>query len=177
MIPPLDDEWYTSHPDQARVAQLDRASAFEAEGCGFESLHACFRVWHTCTCYSVRMDELSIALISDVFFETDASERLVSRLQEAISIAKNIAKEATLTILIADAEHDWLTKTGIDTTSIKVATKADCHKRDDADICVSAHTGENMQQLAVIIRDAIVPAEVLQDEGPWFFPGYSPTEE
>ena len=97
--------------------------------------------------------------------------------QEAISIAKNIAKEATLTILIADDKHDWLNTNGIDMTSIKVATKADCHKRDDADICISAHTGENMQQLAVLIRDAIVPADVLQDEGPWFFTGYSPTEE
>ncbi len=97
--------------------------------------------------------------------------------QEAISIAKNIAKEATLTILIADDKHEWLKTNGIDMTSIKVATKADCHKRDDADICVSAHTGENMQQLAVLIRDAIVPADVLQDEGPWFFTGYSPTEE
>ena len=27
---------------RARVAQLDRASAFEAEGWGFESLRACF---------------------------------------------------------------------------------------------------------------------------------------
>ena len=37
---------YNPHPDQARVAQLDRASAFEAEGWGFESLHACCK-WVT----------------------------------------------------------------------------------------------------------------------------------
>ena len=29
------------YPTDARVAQLDRASAFEAEGWGFESLRAC----------------------------------------------------------------------------------------------------------------------------------------
>ena len=92
--------------------------------------------------------------------------------QDAITIAKQIASEAVFTILIADSEHDFF-----DTieTAIRVATKSDVQKRTDADLCVSAHTGENMQELATAIRDAIIPPEVLQSDAPWFF--YSPTVE
>jgi predicted amidohydrolase len=61
------------------------------------------------------MDELSIALISDVFFEKDASERLVSRLQEAKDagaqlavlpeIACNPWSPATKEMKVSDAEE------------------------------------------------------------------------
>jgi small GTP-binding protein len=94
--------------------------------------------------------------------------------QEAITLAKQIADDAVLTILIADASHDWKETTQ---DQLKVATKSDIEARDDADICVSAHTGENMQELAIAIRNAIVPPEILQSEQPWFFCGYSPTDE
>lgn len=87
--------------------------------------------------------------------------------QEAIELAKEIADEATLTILITDVEHDWLETNNY---AIRVATKSDIKSRD-ADICVSAHTGQNMQQLAIAIRDAIVPPEVFSNDRPWFFPG------
>ncbi|MDP7009261.1 MAG: 50S ribosome-binding GTPase [Phycisphaerales bacterium] len=119
--------------------------------------------------------------------------------QEAITIAKKIATQAILTILIADDTHDWLAYSDPATNSgsaaqvgseptwlranlaqsqIKIATKADNQKRTDAALCVSAHTGENMQELTLLIRDAIVPSEVLNHDGPWFFPGsYSPTDE
>ncbi|MBC8201074.1 MAG: 50S ribosome-binding GTPase [Planctomycetes bacterium] len=94
--------------------------------------------------------------------------------QEAITLAKQIAADAILTILIADAAHDWEESTQ---DHLKVATKSDVKIRDDADVCVSAHTGENLQELAIAIRDAIVPPEMLQSDKPWFFSGYSPTEE
>jgi len=94
--------------------------------------------------------------------------------QEAISLAKQIAEDAVLTILIADANHDWGESTQ---RQLKVATKSDITTRDDGDLCVSAHTGENLQELAIAIRDAIVPPEMLQSDKPWFFLGYSPTDE
>lgn len=94
--------------------------------------------------------------------------------QDAIALAKQIASDAVLTILIADADHDW---TLVTKRHVKVATKSDLEARNDADICVSAHTGDNLQELAVAIRDAIVPPKILQSEQPWFFSGYSPTEE
>jgi small GTP-binding protein len=94
--------------------------------------------------------------------------------QDAIALAKQIASDAVLTILIADADQDW---TLVTKRHVKVATKSDLEARNDADICVSAHTGDNLQELAVAIRDAIVPPKILQSEQPWFFSGYSPTEE
>ena len=93
--------------------------------------------------------------------------------QEAIQLAKTIADEATLTILITDYETNWLETTR---DSIQVATKSDIKPRDGADICVSAQTGENMQELSLAIRDAIIPPEVLGSDEPWFFGGYRPTE-
>jgi tRNA U34 5-carboxymethylaminomethyl modifying GTPase MnmE/TrmE len=92
--------------------------------------------------------------------------------QEAIQLAKKIASEASLTILIADSEHDFF-ETNIN--AIRVATKSDIQNHHDSDVCVSAHTGENMQELALAIRNAIVPPEVLESDEPWFF--YRPTDE
>jgi small GTP-binding protein len=94
--------------------------------------------------------------------------------QDAITLAKQIADDAVLTILIADADHYWKETTQ---DQLKVATKSDIEARDDADICVSAHTGENMQELAVAIRDVIVPPKMIQSEKPWFFSAYNPTDE
>lgn len=93
--------------------------------------------------------------------------------QEAIRIAKTIADEAVLTLLIADSENSWLETTR---NCIRVATKSDLQARDDADLCVSAKTGEHLQELSLAIRDAIVPPDVLRHDGPWFFEGYKPTE-
>jgi GTP-binding protein EngB required for normal cell division len=95
--------------------------------------------------------------------------------QEAISIAKQIATQAVLTILIADETHDWFET---DNHALRIATKSDIKDKADADLCVSAHTGENMQELTLLIRDAIVPPKILKSDKPWFFPSsYSPTDE
>ena len=95
--------------------------------------------------------------------------------QEAISIAKQIATQAVLTILISDDSHDWFET---DNHALRIATKSDIKDKADADLCVSAHTGENMQELTLLIRDAIVPPKILKSDKPWFFPGsYSPTDE
>ncbi|MBC8309144.1 MAG: 50S ribosome-binding GTPase [Phycisphaerales bacterium] len=95
--------------------------------------------------------------------------------QEAITIAKKIMTEAVLTILIADETHDWFET---DNHAIRIATKSDIKDKADSDLCVSAHTGENMEALTQLIRDAIVPPKVLKSDKPWFFPGsYSPTDE
>ena len=92
--------------------------------------------------------------------------------QEAIALAKTIATEAVLTLLIADDQHDWLETSSL---SLRVSTKSDVSSRDDCDIAVSSHSGEGLQALSIAIRDAIVPPECIEHEGPWLF--YSPTEE
>ena len=70
--------------------------------------------------------------------------------QEAITIATTIKATADLTLLIADAEHDWIEQES--SSTIRVGTKADVEPRADADICVCALTGEGMQELAATIR-------------------------
>jgi len=95
--------------------------------------------------------------------------------QEAIRIASDIANEAALTILIADNEHDWIESSH--TPTISVATKSDLGDRDDADLSVCAISGNCMEELSVLIRDAIVPPEDIVHEGAWFFAGYSPIAE
>ena len=92
--------------------------------------------------------------------------------QEAIALAKTIATEAVLTLLIADDQHDWLETSSL---SLRVSTKSDVSSRDDCDFAVSSHSGEGLQALSIAIRDAIVPPECIEHEGPWLF--YSPTEE
>lgn len=94
---------------------------------------------------------------------------------KAIDIATTIANQATLTILIADNEHDWIEST--DSHTISIATKSDLGNRDDADHCVCAITGNGMEDLSVMIRDAIVPPEDIVHDGPWFFAGYRPIVE
>ena len=95
--------------------------------------------------------------------------------QEAIRIASAIAEQAALTILIADCEHDWIKSSH--THTISVATKSDLGDRDDADLSVCAISGNCMEELSVLIREAIVPSEDIVHDGPWFFAGYSPIAE
>ena len=95
--------------------------------------------------------------------------------QEAIRIASTIANQAALTILIADNEHDWIESSH--THTISVATKSDLGERGDADLSVCAISGNCMEELSVLIRDAIVPPEDIVHDGPWFFAGYSPIAE
>ena len=95
--------------------------------------------------------------------------------QEAIRIASDIANQSALTILIADNEHDWIESSH--THTISVATKSDLGDRDDADLSVCAISGNGMEELSVLIRDAIVPPADIVHDGPWFFAGYSPIAE
>lgn len=95
--------------------------------------------------------------------------------QDAIHIASSIANQAALTILIADNEHDWIESSH--THTISVATKSDLGERDDADLTVCAISGNCMEELSVLIRDAIVPPADIVHDGPWFFAGYSPIAE
>ena len=89
--------------------------------------------------------------------------------QEAITIATTIKATADLTLLIADAEHDWIEQES--SSTIRVGTKADVVPRADADICVCGLTGEGMQELAATIRESLVHKSDLEDAGPWFFEG------
>ena len=82
--------------------------------------------------------------------------------QEAIGIAKAIQNEADLVLLIADYEHVWLEQT--EKQFIRVATKSDIGRRTDADISVCAPSNSGMSELAMLIREILVPKEDLENE-------------
>lgn len=95
--------------------------------------------------------------------------------QDAIRIASDIANQATLTILIADKDHEWIES--IHTPKISIATKSDLGKREGADLSVCAISGNCMEELSVLIRDAIIPPEDIAHDGPWLFSSYKPIAE
>ena len=103
--------------------------------------------------------------------------------QEAISLAQKIVTDATLVLQIFTASLPpnklALSQLNILAQSqLNICTMSDIGKLDDVDLCVCAHTGEHMEKLSTMIRDAIVPPKILADDGPWFFPNsYRPTEE
>ncbi len=100
------------------------------------------------------------------------TEDLIER--EAIEIARKIAGNATLTLLINDHEQNWLE---CKTAHLKVRTKSELSESADADIYVSAEQATGIEKLCLAIRNAIVPDILLESPKPWFFNGYSPTEE
>ncbi len=95
--------------------------------------------------------------------------------QEAITIAEQLLREADLVLLIADHEQDWLQVE--EKEAIRVGTKSDVRPREDADVCVAALTGVGIVELASRIRETLVPLADIQSDRPWFFMGYSPTDE
>ncbi len=95
--------------------------------------------------------------------------------QEAISIAKTIHQEADLVLSIADHEHDWIAQ--CEAQSILVGTKSDLGTNEHADIQVCATTGENIPELAALVRETLVPQRDIASDRPWFFTGYKPTDE
>ncbi len=100
--------------------------------------------------------------------------------QEAILLAQKIASEAVLTLHIATPTLPWIKLTQsqlnkLTLSQLNICTMSDIGKRAEADLCISAHTGENIEKLTTLVRDAIVPPDVLQSDAPWFF--YNPTDE
>mgnify|MGYP001217989567 CR=1 FL=1 len=100
------------------------------------------------------------------------TEDLIER--DAIKLARKLADNATLTLLINDHEQNWLE---CKTAHLKVRSKSELGKRTDADVCVSAEQTTGIEKLCLAIRNAIVPDTLLESPRPWFFNGYSPTEE
>ena len=100
---------------------------------------------------------------------TDAIER------NAIKAAKSMIEQAVLVVQVRDAEHEWISSNC--QKKIKIGTKLDLHEISDADLCVSAITGQGSTKLAKKIREALIPDNLLNSGLPWFFDGYRPTEE
>jgi len=86
---------------------------------------------------------------------------------KAVDLARGLLDRADLVIAMTDAEHGWpaLPKT----PQLRVASKADVERRDDADLSISATTGDGVPDLVAAIRDRLVPPADLVHPGPWLF--------
>lgn len=93
--------------------------------------------------------------------ESDQVER------RAVDLARDLLQNAALVIALTDHFQDWPT---LDRPAdLRVANKCDLARRNDADLSVSARTGEGIEQLVRTIRDRLVPPEDLEHPGPWVF--------
>jgi len=86
---------------------------------------------------------------------------------KAIEIARGLMARADFLIAITDHKHDWPELSRA--SDLKVANKCDLARRDDADVNISATTGENIETLVSTVRDALVWPEDLTHPGPWLF--------
>ena len=86
---------------------------------------------------------------------------------EAIALAQRLESEADLLIAITDAATPW---PELDRApDLRVATKSDLATRSDADITVSAHQRDGLEELVRGIRAALVPDADLASSRPWRF--------
>lgn len=86
---------------------------------------------------------------------------------EAVALARRLMLECDLLVAMTDPEHDWPRPPR--PADLRVASKADLGPRRDADLSVSATTGDGMPELVRCVRDLLVPPADLAHPGPWLF--------
>lgn len=89
--------------------------------------------------------------------------------RKAIELAQRLINGADLLIAMTDGEHDWPALSR--KPDLRVANKADIARRADADLSISAVTGEGLSELVTAVRDTLVNPEALADarHRPWVF--------
>lgn len=91
--------------------------------------------------------------------------------RRAIILSSRFLDESDLLIALVDHERG-MPESLERTPDLTIRNKSDLGGAthvSDADLEISAATGEGIEQLAVIIRKALVPDELLENEGPWSF--------
>jgi tRNA modification GTPase len=88
---------------------------------------------------------------------TDSIERA------AIEITDRLIAAADLLIALADSDSPWPELKA----HLHVGSKADLKRRPEADLCVSALTGEGIEDLARLVRESLVPQRDLDRSGSW----------
>jgi tRNA U34 5-carboxymethylaminomethyl modifying GTPase MnmE/TrmE len=86
---------------------------------------------------------------------------------KAVDLARGLLDRADVVIAMTDAEHAWPTLPKA--PQLRVASKADAGRRDDADFSISATTGEGIPEFVAAIRDRLVSPADLEHPGPWLF--------
>jgi tRNA modification GTPase len=85
----------------------------------------------------------------------------------AIALSRSLIDRADLLVAMTDAGHEWpdLPRS----PDLRVAGRCDLGRRADADLSVSATTGEGLPELARAVRDSLVPPDDLAHPGRWIF--------
>lgn len=88
---------------------------------------------------------------------------------KSIELARRLMEQADLLLAITDAEHDWPTLPR--EPDMRIASKQDVSAREDADVLLSAATGEGIKELVRLVRDRLLPPDDLAAAKvrPWVF--------
>jgi hypothetical protein len=113
-------------------------------------------------------DDVAVRLVDTpgARFTTDAIEA------HALAISHRLIQQADLVLSCSDAEHPFLDGLALPAASrvLRIGTKFDiCGNHPQADLTVSAATGHNMQDLAHLISQTLVPSTLRQAPVPWRF--------
>lgn len=94
--------------------------------------------------------------------------------REALLLALDLANKADFILLVADATAPflWPNKPREPDPApmqhlLRLGLRADLGPTPGADLCVSAHSGANLDALATLIRTTLVPDAALADPGAW----------
>ncbi len=83
----------------------------------------------------------------------------------AVELALRLLSRADLVVAMTDAAHGWPVLPR--PADLRIAGKCDLARRADADLSVSAVTGEGLDALVGAVRDRLVSPEDLAHPGPW----------
>ena len=88
---------------------------------------------------------------------------------DALSRTEQLIETADMLILARDATSAWI-ETDRE-PDLRLSLRSDLGLCRDADVCVSAHTGEGLVELVECVREHLVPMSDLGSTRPWRFPG------
>ena len=92
--------------------------------------------------------------------------------RRAIMLSSRFLEESDLLVTLVDHERG-VPESLERTPDLIIRSKSDLttshHQGADADLEISARTGDGMEELASLMRKALVPDELLKNEDPWWF--------
>jgi len=117
----------------------------------------------------VVVDGLMVRMIDAPGVAADESDAVVA---EAVELARSFVSSADLVLCCSDGVQE---PPAVDGPHLRVALRADVGRAGwRTDVSVSAHTGEGLAEFARLLRQRLVPDEVLHDARPWMFWQHAP---
>lgn len=87
----------------------------------------------------------------------------------AAALAQRVVESADLIVSCADAANPFLPDSATSAPIIRLGLRADLGHAPGADLHVAAATGMGLDELAAVVRRALVPDDALHWPGPWAF--------